>query len=110
MNIQDRLHEIIIPYVGGNVCCVALKFPPNTQNIRAQRAFQAQTLDKLKSTKFLSGIAGSKNKELWMTKNRTPEERNKIRGLVQTKEFYIHVKYADSRDRETPEIDWKGRV
>ena len=43
-----------------------------------------------------------------MTKNRTVDERNKIRGLVQTKEFYIHVKYADAR--ETPEINWRGRV
>ena len=110
LQIEDRLHEVIIPYVRVNVCRVALKFPEGTQNIRAQRAFQTQTLEKLKSTKFLSGVPGSKNRELWMTKNRTPEERNKIRGLVQTKEFYVHVKYGDARPRETPEIDWRGRV
>ena len=110
LQIEDRPHEIIIPYVRVNVCRVALKFPEGTQNIRAQRAFQTQTLEKLKSTKFLSGVPGSKNRELWMTKNRTPEERNKIRGLVQTKEFYVHVKYGDARPRETPEIDWRGRV
>ena len=45
-----------------------------------------------------------------MTKNRTVDDRNTIRGLVQTKEFYIHVKHADARARETPEIDWRGRV
>ncbi|CAE6941294.1 BXL5 [Symbiodinium sp. CCMP2592] len=110
LNMEDRLHEVIIPYVRVNVCRVALKFPPNAQNIRAQRAFQTHTLDKLKGTKFMSGITGSKNNVLWMTKNRTPEDRNKIRSLVQTKEFYIHVKYGDGRKRETPEIDWRGRV
>ena len=31
-------------------------------------------------------------------------------GGWSTKEFYIHVKYADARARETPEIDWRGRV
>ena len=113
LKIEERLQEVIVPivpYVRVNVCRVYLKFPPNAQNIRAQRAFQTQTLDKLKSTRFLSGVAGSKNNQLWMTKNRTPEERNKIRGLVQTKEFYIHVKYGDDRQREAPEIDWRGRV
>ncbi|CAE7493888.1 unnamed protein product [Symbiodinium sp. CCMP2592] len=110
LQMEDRLHEVIVPYVRVNVCRVALKFPPSAQNIRAQRAFQTHTLDKLKGTKFMSGITGSKNNVMWMTKNRTPEDRNKIRSLVQTKEFYIHVKYGDGRKRETPEIDWRGRV
>ena len=53
-NMQDRLHAVIVPYVRVNICRVALKFPPNVVGIRAQRAFQTQTLARLKETKFLS--------------------------------------------------------
>ena len=45
-----------------------------------------------------------------MTRNRTVEDRNKIRALVQVKEVFIHTSMADNRDRETPEIVWRGRV
>ena len=50
-NMQDRLHAVIVPYVRVNICRVALKFPPNITGIRAQRAFQTQTLARLKETK-----------------------------------------------------------
>ena len=57
-NMQDRLHAVIVPYVRVNICRVALKFPPNITGIRAQRAFQTQTLARLKETKSFRGLQG----------------------------------------------------
>ena len=111
--MSGRISEVIGPYVKAIFCRVVLKFPGNVSTLQAHRIFQTvqtQTLGKLNATNFLSGVPGSKNKSLWMTRNRTVEDRNKIRALVQVKEVFIHTSMADNRDRETPEIVWRGRV
>ena len=51
-------------------------------------------LEKLKAATFLSGVSGSKDRPLWMTRNRSVEERQQIRALVQLKEFYKRVPLA----------------
>ena len=108
--IEERLESVIIPYIRTTFARINLKFPEGCTSIQARRVFQSQMLEKLKAATFLSGVSGSKDRPLWMTRNRSVEERHKIRALVQLKEFYKRVPLAAGRPREDPEIDWRGRL
>ena len=92
--IEERLESVIIPYIRTTFARINLKFPEGCTSIQARRVFQSQMLEKLKAATFLSGVSGSKDRPLWMTRNRSVEERQQIRALVQLKEFYKRVPLA----------------
>ena len=87
---------------------VTLRFPDPEAQLN-KRAFQTQILQGIKALQPKSQVLGSEGKELWITKQRAPAERNKIKAIVSTKDFA--EKYAatipDERC-EVPELDWRG--
>lgn len=41
--------------------------------------------------KYVSGVPGSENIKLWITRSKTPEERLKTRAIVLCKTFYCKL-------------------
>ena len=70
-----------------NFLRVTLNFQ-GIQDLGRKRQLQTKVLDKLKHLKGKSGIEGQDNCNLWVTKDRSIEERIRIRALVLTKNFY----------------------
>ena len=68
-------------------------------------------LQKLKALKPTSNVVGSEGRELWISKQKTPEERNKIKAIVSTRD-YVERYAAATTNASTvqPELDWRGRV
>ena len=77
-----------------------------------KRQLQTKVLEKLKSLKSKSGIEGQNNCNLWVTKDRSIEERIRIRALVLTKNFYEKLPQSPEPEprRPPPEIVWRGQV
>ena len=74
------------------------------------RKTQMKLIQAVKSLAYTSGDPGSEGAEIWISKQRSVEERHKIRALVVTKEFTEKLKRKPGRDCEAPEIDWRGRL
>ena len=64
----------------------------------------------VKSLSYRSGAPGSEGAEIWISKQRSVEDRQKTRALVVTKEFIEKLKKKPDQGCEAPEIDWRGRL
>ena len=78
----------------------------------SKRQFQTTVLNKLRALKSTSGIEGQDKCELWVTKDRSVEERVRIRAVVLTKNFYEKLPslVPGSSKWPAPEIVWRGQV
>ena len=94
-----------------NFLRVTLNFQGVTDLVR-KRQLQTKVLDKLKQLKSKSGIEGQDGCNLWVTKDRSIEERIRIRALVLTKNFYEKIPQPtdSAHARPPPEIVWRGQV
>ena len=108
---KDAIHDVWAPYVRTTFMKITLRFPDEGTSISTKRAFQTQVLQGIKALGPKSQVLGSEGRELWITKQRAPEERNKIKAVVSTKDF-IERYIASMPDKkfEVPELDWRGRV
>ncbi|CAE7511533.1 unnamed protein product [Symbiodinium sp. CCMP2592] len=77
-----------------------------------KRVYQTQNVNKLKALKARSGIVGQEDANLWVQRDRSVEERLRIRAIVLAKNFYNALPLKD--DKQTrwpdPEIVWRGQL
>ena len=105
--LQDAMGDFEGPQGRTRVVRVNLKFPTHLKSIPDMRNFQGSVLTRLKAVGFRSKLPGSEDRALWATRNRTPEDRAKIRGLVQVKEFICWLDAWEGRAAPKGEIYWR---
>ena len=100
------LHDIHVPFVRTNFARVELLF--TSTKLQERRRIQTLVLTNLK--KYLeqerySKISQQASSRLWITRNRSKEDRAKIRELVAMKEYcskHINPSFID--------LDWRGKL
>ena len=109
--MSNHLASMSGPAGRTNFLRVTLNFQ-GIQDLVRKRQLQTRVLDKLKQMKSKSGIEGQDNCNLWVTKDRSIEERIRIRALVLTKNFYEKLPQPTepAQCRPPPEIVWRGQV
>ena len=108
--LDDRLCQVSGPSGRTNFMRASLNFSPES-TIAHKRQSQKEILDKLKHLKCASGIEGQEGVTLWIQKDRSLEERLRIRALVLTKNFYTKLPpLANRPPTPLPEIVWRGQV
>ena len=90
-----------------NFLRVTLNFQ-GIQDLGRKRRLQTKVLDKLKHLKSKSGIEGQDNCNLWVTKDRSIEERIRIRALVLTKNFYEKLPQPPESEPRRPPLKSSG--
>eukprot|EP00439_Symbiodinium_sp_Y106_P083786 s239_g24.t1 len=113
IGMPQAYHDLWAPYSRTNFIKVQLAFEDPNAQIKVRRAKQLQILEKLKSSRFTSGVPGSENNKIWATKSKTREERERVRALVLTKEFLKHLPGHQNRapiPEQDIEILWNGRL
>ena len=78
--LEGKLSQVSGPSGRTNFMRASLNFPPDS-TITQKRQSQKDVLDKLKQLKCSSGIEGQRGVPLWIQKDRSLEERLRIRGL-----------------------------
>ena len=109
--MSNHLASMSGPAGRTNFLRVSLNFQ-GIQDLVRKRQLQTKVLDKLKQLKSKSGIEGQDGCNLWVTKDRSIEERIRIRALVLTKNFYEKIPQPTdpAQARPPPEIVWRGQV
>ena len=113
VGLASAWKDLFTPYSRTSFMRVRLNFPDEEAPVYELRRFQTEVINKLKEHKWTSGVEGSKDKALWVTRHRSPEERQKVRALVVCKEFLQHVPNLPTHPKQRmspPEIDWRGKV
>ena len=109
--IRDAVESMWTPFARTNFLRITLKFPPGIDTLQAQRSFQMDTLKLLRRDKWKSNVPGSEGSVLWVARHRSPEERHKIRAILQTKEFCDRLRpYNPAAPHQSSEFDWRGNV
>ena len=96
------LQAIYCGSVRSNTCRVDLLYVQET--MQEKRKMQTACVDGLKSVAKPSQIVGQPPGTLWAKRNRSPEERARIRAIVTLKDLVS--KHLSPRDYE---FDWRGR-
>ena len=104
------IKECWAPHIRTTFLKVTLHYPAHAVTLPAKRTWQMKLIQAVKSLSYTSGAPGSEGAEIWISKQRSVEERHKIRALVVTKEFIEKLKRKTGTDCEAPEIDWRGRL
>ena len=109
--IPEALSSLSGPAGRTNFLRVTLDFQ-GKPDWNSKRQFQTSLLNKLRALKSTSGIEGQDKCELWITKDRSVEERIRIRAVVLTKNFYEKVPPVTTGSARwpDPEIVWRGQV
>ena len=99
------LHNIHVPFVRSKFARVELLYTGG--NLAERRKVQNLVIEALKKTfrDFRSGISGQHDKALWVTRNRSKEDREKIRALVSIKDWALKHTSAILVD-----LDWRGKL
>ncbi|CAE7938823.1 pol, partial [Symbiodinium necroappetens] len=97
------IRNIYIPYVRCGYCRVELNYPE--QDIWKQRKLQGVVVQALKEQRFASKAPGQENCSFWAARNRSIQERAKVRAVISTYELCVRHVGATVADR-----DWRGRV
>ena len=103
MNAAALVHKIYVPYVRCGYCRVDLLYPE--PNIWAQRKLQGIVVQAIKDLKYKSQAPEQQQSTFWAARNRSLQERAKIRAILSTQELCIkHVGDA------IVDRDWRGKV
>ena len=100
------LKDIHVPFIRTNFARVELQF--GSSKLAERRQVQSLTLKALKKhfeTHPYSSIQQQSSSRLWASRNRSREERAKIRALVGVKEYcarYVSEMFID--------LDWRGKL
>ena len=97
------IRNIHIPYVRCGYCRIELNYPE--QDIWKQRKLQGVIVQALKEQRFVSKAPGQENCSFWASRNRSIQERAKVRAVISTYELCVRHVGASVADR-----DWRGRV
>ena len=107
---QDCWSDLWAPATRTNFVRVSLAFQDSEAHISVLRSFQTKVLAALKGKSFKSGIEEQSGCRLWATKNKSPEERARVRACVLTKVFFENIPPFQDHKVADPEIIWQGRV
>ncbi|CAE7307784.1 unnamed protein product [Symbiodinium microadriaticum] len=103
MNADALVKQIYVPYVRCGYCRVELLYPE--PNIWAQRKLQGIVVQAIKDMQYVSTISGQQHCKFWAARNRSLQERAKVRAILSTQELCIkHVGPA------IVDKDWRGKV
>ena len=101
------LHDVHIPFIRSNFARIELLYA-DTQGLGERRKVQSLTLEGIKkylATEPFSKLPQQAQSRLWVARNRSKEDRAKIRALVGIKEYcskYISQDFID--------LDWRGKL
>ena len=101
----EVLKEVFVPYLRSNITRLELNFPGEA-DLRQRRLIQTQVLEVLKTNYTRSTIPGQESNNLWIQRNRSPEDRQMIRSILRTKDILQSLSPASS----CVEFEWRGRV
>ena len=97
------LKQVYVPYVRSGFCRVELVYPE--QDVWKQRKLQGTVLEHIKALKFRSKVPGQERSQYWCSRNRTIQERAKIRAILSTQALCVkHLGEA------LVDKDWRGKV
>ena len=108
--LRAVIKECWAPYIRTTFVKITLNYPDQAATLPAKRAWQMKLIQAVKSLAYRSVAPGSEGSEIWVSKQRSVEERHKIRALVVTKEFIEKLREKPDRKCDVPEIDWRGRL
>ena len=97
------LQNVFVPYVRSSFCRVELVYVD--ADVWAKRKLQAQVLKHLQALGFKSSVPGQEHAKFWFARNRTPQERAKIRAVLSVQS--LCVKYLGDA---LVERDWRGKI
>ena len=97
------LEDLHIGGVRANSCRVDLRYMQN--NMRERRQVQNLCIEALRAAARASEIPGQQGGKLWAKRNRSPEERARIRAIVTLKALVSQ--HLSDRDFE---FDWRAGV
>ena len=104
------VQDIWAPHVRTTFMKITLKFPDRNASLTAKRTYQTEILKAIKALQLKSRSLGSEDRNLWITKQRAPEERNKIKVVVATRDFVERYAAATGGHFRNHELDWRGKV
>ena len=104
------IKECWAPSIRTTFVKITLHYPDQAATLPAKRTWQMKLIQAVKSLAYRSVAPGSEGSEIWVSKQRSVEERHKIRALVVTKEFIEKLREKPDRKCDVPEIDWRGRL
>ena len=81
------LKAVYVPYVRSGFCRVELVYAE--QDLWARRKLQTTVLKHLQGLSYKSSIPGQESSRFWFTRNRTPQERAKIRAILSVQELCV---------------------
>ena len=113
-NLLDQAEEIWAPYSRTSFVKCRLIFDKDS-TVAMKRKKQTAVLEKLKAKKYVSGIPGSEQVKLWITRSKSPEERRMTRAIVLCKQFYLNIPNSDPTQpnpftERNIDISWQGKV
>ena len=108
--LSGVVKECWAPYIRTTFLKVTLHYPDHATTLPARRTWQMKLIQAVKGLAYKSNAPGSEGAEIWISKQRSVEERQKIRALVVTKEFIEKLKQRPGMNCEAPEIDWRSRL
>ena len=97
------IRNIYIPYVRCGYCRVELNYPE--QDVWKQRKLQGVIVQALKEQRYVSTMPEQENCTFWAARNRSIQERAKVRAVISTYELCVRHVGTSVADR-----DWRGRV
>ena len=97
------LKQVYVPYVRSGFCRVELVYPE--QDVWKQRKLQGTVLEHIKALNFRSKAPGQERSQFWCSRNRTIQERAKIRAILSTQALCVkHLGEA------LVDKDWRGKL
>ena len=108
LGLQVHVSEIVIPFVRSTFARLNLNISSST-SLPEARKLQMNLVAELKTAGLKSEIEGSIGADIWALPHRTTEKRNRIKGIVSTKDFCtLHSKSL--QPCPIVKFDWRGRV
>lgn len=108
MDGSALIKRIYVPYVRCGYCRVELNYPEN--DLWKQRKLQGIIVLALKDLQYTSSADGQQHCTFWAARNRSLQERAKVRAVLSTYELCVrHVGQACS-DRDLRGKVWVGNV
>ena len=103
MNGNALVKQVFIPYVRCGYCRVEINYPE--QDIWKMRKLQGVIVQAIKELGFVSTSPGQERCKFWATRNRSIQDRAKVRAVISTWELCVrHVGDACT------DKDWRGKV
>ena len=103
MDGDALVKQIFIPYVRCGYCRIEINYPE--PDIWKQRKLQGVIVQAIKELRFVSRSPGQEHCKFWATRNRSIQDRAKVRAVISTWELCVRHVGETCADK-----DWRGKV